>query len=53
MNTFFLLFLVLVVHSVFATESCDYFVNEVNSLKPEDTQAFFKGKIDYSKAWPI
>lgn len=37
--------------SVFATESCDYFVNEVNSLKPEDTQAFFKGKIDYSKAY--
>lgn len=37
--------------SVFATESCDYFVNEVNSLKPEDTQAFFKGKIDYSKVY--
>lgn len=36
---------------VFAESKCDNFVNEVNSLKPEDTQVFFKGRIDYSKAY--
>ena len=45
---FIILFSVL---SVFAENVCDHFLNGKNSLKPEETQAFFKGNIDYSKAY--
>lgn len=36
---------------IYAAEVCDYYVNGVDRLKPEETLSFFKGKIDYSKAY--
>ena len=47
----FLFAILLVSYSVLARNVCDYFVNEVNSLKPEEYNALFRGKITYSKAY--
>lgn len=48
---FFLFAILLLSLSVLAGNVCDQFANEVNSIKPEESNALFRGKITYSKAY--
>lgn len=51
LQKFFLAFMLFGVTSIFAADYCNYFIDEANELKPEESQAFFKGKIDYSRVY--